>query len=123
LNTPSVLIVDNDSHTREILQNALLTERYKVVCQTSSLDAVAHCVEMKPDVVLLGITMPNMAELTILEGIKLSSPSVAVVIMSGNATADFVKNVLSKGASGIIVKPFPIGRVLEVVKICIKSPS
>jgi two-component system chemotaxis response regulator CheY len=119
---PSVLIVDNDSHTRELLQTALLTERYKVVCHKSNLDVVAHCVELKPDVVLLGITMPNMAELALLEGIRLSTPSVAVVIVCGNATADCVKDVLTKGASGIIVKPFSVVRVLEVVKKCVKSP-
>jgi DNA-binding NtrC family response regulator len=118
---PSVLIIDNDSHTREILQNTLLAEQYKVVCHRGKLDVVAHCVEMKPDVVLLNVSMPNMSELTILEGIKLSTPLVSVVVLTGNTTEDFVKNVISKGASGIIVKPFPIGRVLAVVKMCIKS--
>ena len=120
---PSVLIVDNDSNTREILQNALLAERYKVVCQKSSIDAVAHCVETKPDVVLLGISLPNMTEMLILEGIKLSSPLVPVVIVCGNPTPDFLKNVIAKGVSGIIVKPFTIGRVLDAVNKCVKSPS
>jgi DNA-binding NtrC family response regulator len=120
---PSVLIVDSDNHTREILQNALMTEQYKVVCQKSSLDAVTHCVQIKPDLVLLGIAMPNNVELTILEGIRLSSPSVPVVVVCGNATADLVNNALSKGASDIILKPFSIARVLEVVKKRVKTPS
>jgi DNA-binding NtrC family response regulator len=120
---PLVFIVDNDMHTREILQNILLAERYQVICQTSKLDAVSHCVEIKPDVVLLGVAMPKMLELSILDGIRLSSPSVPVVIMSGNATADFAKNVLSRGASEIIVKPFSMARVIDVVKKCIKTRS
>jgi DNA-binding NtrC family response regulator len=117
----SVLIIDNDFHTREALQHALLTEQYKVVCQPSTLAAVTHCVVIKPCAVLLGITMPNMAELAILEGIRLSSPSVPVVIVSGGATADLVRNVLSKGASGVIVKPFSISRVSEVIKSALNS--
>jgi DNA-binding NtrC family response regulator len=115
----AILIVDNDSHSRESLQNALLTERYLVISQKSGLDAVANCVQIKPEVVLLGISMPNMSELAILEGIRLSSPSVPVVILCGDATADCVKDVLNKGVSGIIVKPFSVARVLEVVKKCV----
>ena len=120
---PTILIIDSDSHTKEILQNALLTERCKVVCQKSCIDAVARCVEMKPDVVMLGVTMPDMAELTILDGIRLSSPSVPVVVVSGDATADLVKKALSKGASDIILKPFSIARVLDVVKKHAQSAS
>jgi len=44
-----------------------------------------------------------------------------VVIVSGGATADLVRNVLSKGASGVIVIPFSIARVLEVIKSALNS--
>lgn len=118
----SVLIVDNDSHTRDILLNALLTEQYNIVGQMRNRwEVVARCVEIKPDLVLLGVTMPNMDELNILQGLRTSIPSVPVVIVSGDATADLVKNALANGAAGIIVKPFTIARVLEVVRKSTKS--
>ena len=124
MKSPSILIVDCDSPTRGNLLSALLTEQINVVGQMqSSLEVVEHCVEIRPDVVLLGVTMPKMAELAILDGIRMSSPSVSVVIVTGNATEDLVKSALAKGASGIIVKPFSIARVLEVVKKCTKSSS
>lgn len=116
---PSVLVVDDDRAIMELLKAILRSEDYPVVGEaTNGADAVIKCVELKPDIVLLDIIMPKMDGLQALEGIRKANPAAMVLMVSGNATLEKVKEALQKGASGFVVKPFKPASVLDTIRAC-----
>ncbi len=121
---PSVMVVDDDRVTMELLKFILRSEEYRVVGQASNgADAVIQCVELKPDIVLLDINMPKMDGLQALEEIRKANPSVMVLMVSGESTMDKVNEALQKGASGFVVKPIKPSSVLDKIRLCMKEKN
>ena len=118
---PSVLIVDDDNISRDILRTFLQSENYRVAGEASNgQDAVMQCVALKPDLVLLDINMPKMDGLQALEEIRKANPAAMVLMVSANATMHKVKEAMAKGAVGFVVKPFNPASVLDKIEMCLK---
>lgn len=116
---PSVLVADDDKSMRELLKLILSSENYPVVGEASNgHEAVMNCVELKPDIVLLDINMPIMEGIEALEEIRKASPSTMVLMVSGDATINKVKEALEKGAVGFVVKPLKPAIVLDKIRSC-----
>lgn len=119
---PSVLVVDDDRITKELLTSILLSDGYLVVGEASNgADAVMKCVNVKPDIVLLDIIMPKMDGIQALEEIRKAIPATMVIMVSGEATIDKIKEALAKGAAGFIVKPLKPASVLDKISSCWKA--
>ncbi len=119
---PSVLVVDDDRMMQELLKFMLRSEAYPIVGQASNgADAVMQCLELKPDIVLLDINMPKMDGIQALEEIRKASPATMVLMVSGDATIDKVKEALEKGAAGFVVKPLKPASVLDKISNCWKE--
>ena len=119
---PSVMVVDDDRMMQEMLKFILRSESYPIVGQASNgEDAVMQCGELKPDIVLLDINMPKMDGIQALVEIRKASPSTMVLMVSGDATIDKVKEALEKGAAGFIVKPLKPASVLDKIRACVKE--
>lgn len=113
-NPLSVLIVDDDPITRQLLRAILRESDYDVVGEASNGDgALAQCLALHPDIVLLDISMPGMNGLDILQELRKKHPDCVVVMLSATATAQRVGDALRLGARGFIVKPFTAGKVVN----------
>lgn len=116
---PSVLVVDDDHMMREMLKLILHSDGYEVLGEAANgKTAVALCENLKPGLVLLDINMPKMDGLQALEEIRKISPAARVMMVSAEATMDRVKEAISKGASGFIVKPLNAASVLDKIESC-----
>ena len=72
--------------------------------------------EVKPDLVLMDITMPEMDGIQALKAIKGNDPSAQVIMCSAMGQQAMVIEAIQSGAKDFIVKPFQADRVLEAVK-------
>ena len=72
--------------------------------------------EVKPDLVLMDITMPEMDGIQALKAIKGNDPNAAVIMCSAMGQQAMVIEAIQSGARDFIVKPFQAERVLEAVK-------
>ena len=116
---PSVLVVDDDHMMREMLKLILHSDDYEVLGEAANgRTAIALCASLKPGLVLLDIRMPEMDGLQALEEIRKVSPATRVMMVSAEATMDRVKEAISKGASGFIVKPLNAASVLGKIESC-----
>lgn len=112
----SILIVDDNDLMRTLLRGILRGEEYEVAGEARNGRGAVEMVErLKPDIVCLDVMMPEMDGLEALQAIKAAQPKVEVVMISGNASADNVKEALEQGAAGFIVKPFNAARVLDTL--------
>ena len=114
-----MLVVDDDHMMREMLKLILHSDDYQVIGEAANgKTAIALCASLKPGLVLLDIRMPEMDGLQALEEIRKVSPATRVMMVSAEATMDRVKEAISKGASGFIVKPLNAASVLGKIESC-----
>ncbi|HXI45913.1 MAG TPA: response regulator [Candidatus Acidoferrales bacterium] len=103
-----VLIVDDIPETRDHLSKLLGFETDVEVVGTApgGLEAIEQALALKPDVVLMDINMPGMDGITATERLATDVPSAAVVMMSVQGEADYLRRSMLAGAREFLVKPF-----------------
>lgn len=88
----------------------------RVVAEVSDgLEAVQKAAELKPDVILLDIGLPTMDGIEAARQIRRLSPESKIVFLSQETSADIVKEALSTGAHGYVVKSEGATRLLAVL--------
>jgi pilus assembly protein CpaE len=103
-----VLIVDDISETRDHLAKLLGFEPDIEVVGTASsgADAIEQAGKLLPDVILMDINMPDMDGIAATERLSAQVPSAAVVMMSVQGEADYLRRSMLAGAREFLVKPF-----------------
>jgi len=103
-----VLIVDDISETRDHLAKLLGFEPDIEVVGTASsgADAIEQATKILPDVVLMDINMPDMDGIAATERLSAQVPGAAVVMMSVQGEADYLRRSMLAGAREFLVKPF-----------------
>ena len=113
----SILIVDDAAFMRMMLKDILIKGGYNVVGEASNgKEGVAKFKELKPDLVTLDITMPEMDGITALKEIKSEDPNVMAIMCSAMGQQAMVIESIQAGAKDFIVKPFQADRVIEAIR-------
>ena len=112
-----ILIVDDAVFMRTVLKKMLEEENYEIVGEASNgIEAIKKAKELKPDIVTLDITMPEMDGVTALPDILKESPTSKVIMCSAMGQQPMVVEAIKKGAKDFIVKPFQKARVLQAIE-------
>jgi pilus assembly protein CpaE len=103
-----VLIVDDIPETRDHLTKLLGFESDVEVVGAAAggPEAVEMAASVKPDVVLMDINMPGMDGITATEKLAAEVPTAAVIMMSVQGEADYLRRSMLAGAREFLVKPF-----------------
>ena len=103
-----VLIVDDISETRDHLTKLLGFESDidVVGAAASGAEAITMAVALVPDVVLMDINMPDMDGIATTELLAVKCPTAAVVMMSVQGEADYLRRSMLAGAREFLIKPF-----------------
>ena len=113
----NILIVDDAAFMRMMIKDILSKNGYNVVGEAENGKiAVDKYNEVKPDLVLMDITMPEMDGIQALKAIKGNDPNAQVIMCSAMGQQAMVIEAIQSGAKDFIVKPFQADRVLEAVK-------
>jgi DNA-binding NarL/FixJ family response regulator len=101
-----ILLVDDEKMVRSALQRLLSTRpEWKVVGEaTDGLDAVSKARDLKPDVVIMDVTMPEMNGLQATPAIKKENPSIEILIFTQHDSNQIVREAQNAGASGYLLK-------------------
>ena len=113
----NILLVDDAAFMRMMLKDILTKNGYTVVGEAENgLKAVEKFKELKPDLALMDITMPEMDGLQALKKIRGEWPDAKVVMCSAMGQQAMVIEAIQSGARDFIVKPFQPDRVIEAVR-------
>lgn len=111
-----VLIVDDAAFMRMMLKDILSKNGFEVVGEAENGKIASQMYgELKPDVVTMDITMPEMDGIAAVKEIKGSDPSAKIVMVSAMGQQAMVIEAIRAGAADFIVKPFQPDRVLEAL--------
>ena len=113
----NILICDDAAFMRMMIKEKKKKNGYNVCGEAENgLKAVEKYNELKPDLVLMDITMPEMDGIQALKNIKAANPGAMVIMCSAMGQQAMVIESIQAGAKDFIVKPFQADRVLEAVK-------
>ena len=116
-----VLIVDDDMLMREVLKAILRDEGFFVAGEAKDGPTGLTQVErLLPDAVCLDVNMPGISGLDTLKILREKYPGVRVVVITGDATLSTIREAVSFGASGYIIKPFNAGRVADALHAALR---
>ena len=110
----SILVADDHGIVREGLRRVLEAEQeFKVAGEASDGREVLERVrELKPQVVVLDISMPRLGGLETRERLRSNHPDVKVILLSVHGDAPMIHSAISLGADGYVLKD---GRTAEIV--------
>lgn len=118
----SILVVDDEMGIRELLNEILTDEGHTVYAAESAIQARTIREQMRPDLVLLDIWMPNTDGITLLkEWSKTGQLTMPVVMMSGHATIDTAVEATRIGAMNFLEKPIALQKLLKTVNKALES--
>ena len=113
----NILVVDDAAFMRMMIKDILSKNGYNVAGEAENgAKAVEKYNEVKPDLVLMDITKPEMDGIEALKKIKSMDSGALVIMCSAMGQQAMVIESIQAGAKDFIVKPFQADRVLEAVK-------
>lgn len=118
----SILVVDDEMGIRELLNEILTDEGHTVYAAESAVQARTVREQMRPDLVLLDIWMPDTDGITLLKEWSNSGQlTMPVVMMSGHATIDTAVEATRIGALNFLEKPIALQKLLKTVNKALES--
>ena len=112
-----VLVVDDAAFMRMMIKDILTKNGYEVAGEAENgAVAVSKYSELKPDLVLMDITMPEKDGIQALKDIKAADAGAKAIMCSAMGQQAMVIEAIQSGAKDFIVKPFQADRVIEAVK-------
>ena len=113
----NILICDDAAFMRMMIKDILTKNGYNIAGEAENgAKAVEKYAELKPNLVLMDITMPEMDGIEALKKIKASDPGASVIMCSAMGQQAMVIESIQSGAKDFIVKPFQADRVIEAVQ-------
>jgi pilus assembly protein CpaE len=103
----TILLVDDIAETRESVKKLLAFEPdFKVIGSVGSgHDGIAMAKELRPNIIIMDINMPDMDGIQATAAITQAVPTAAVIMMSVNTDLDYMRRAMLAGARNFLSKP------------------
>ena len=111
-----VLVVDDADFMRYTIKLILNKNGFNVVGEAGNgNEAINMYMELKPDIVTMDITMPEMSGLDALKNIMKLDSKAKVVMVSAMGQEVMVREAIMSGAKSFIIKPFKDEHVIKTL--------
>ena len=107
---PSVLLVDDERHIRQIVRLALAKQNLNIEEADNGEEAVRLLMQKPFDLVLLDMDLPKLSGGEVLKRVRENpaSPHLKVIVLSGQGDGDHLSGTIFSGADDFLTKPFSI---------------
>lgn len=111
----TILIADDESSIRDLLEDILAPNGARVVVATSGSEAIAIIDADAPDLAILDVRMPEPGGLAILQHLREQGNDMPVLIITAFSSSTVTIEAMQRGAYDYLTKPFDPNEVLLVV--------
>lgn len=108
-----ILIIDDDVHIGNMLEEALAKEGFHVSRAYSGTEALLVLESGRPDLILLDLMLPGLSGEEVLQRIK----GIPVIVISAKVDVDSKVDLLLGGAADYLTKPFHIRELLARIAV------
>ena len=121
---PRVLIVDDHPLTRDALATLLAGNDFDVVGQASDgHEAIELAGRLRPQLVLLDLSMPGLDGLSALPGLRSAVPDAEVIVLTASGTEDNLLAAIRAGAAGYLLKSEPPDRIVSFLRGVVRGEA
>jgi len=112
-----ILVCDDTAFMRSMLKDILVKNGYEVVGEAENGKvAIEKHNQLKPDLTLMDITMPEMDGISAVSTIVKNDANANIIMCSALGQEEIVVNAIKAGAKDFIVKPFQNERLIEAIR-------
>jgi len=118
---PRILVVDDEPSVIDVFQEFLSGQGYAISIAASGEEAVRMIPALRPDIILTDINLPGLSGLEVMRHAKQADPEVAVIVVTGYASASTAIDALRQGAFNYVTKPFDLDEVNQIIERAIAN--
>ncbi len=118
---PRVMVVDDEASVLDVFREYLAAEGYEITAISSGEEAVRMLPSARPDVILTDLNLPGLSGLDVMRHARAADPEVAVIVVTGYASASSAIDALRQGAYDYVTKPPELYDVAQIVQRAIAS--
>jgi DNA-binding response OmpR family regulator len=105
MNTPHILIIDDEANIRFVLERTLTHQGYILETATNGEEAIEHIQKNHYDLILLDLQMEPVNGIQVLRTLRETNPDTVVIILTAHGTIDSAVDALRLGAFDYVFKP------------------
>ncbi len=119
-----VVLVEDHRSFRESLRSALIQRGFEIAGEArTGEEAVDLIAAVRPDVVLMDVTLPGVDGIEVTRSVKQRVPQVHVVILTMHADQAILSNAIAAGANGYLVKDCSVDEIASAVSSVVKGET
>lgn len=118
-NQPKILIIEDEPQIRKLLNMSLSTNGFKIHEAVNGREGVSFVSNIRPDLILLDIGLPDIPGQRVLKEIRTWS-EVPIIILSVQDDSSVIIDALNSGADDYMTKPFDSEELLARIKVCLR---
>lgn len=121
--TATILVVDDEQPIAELIRKVLAQEGHNAHTANTGAEAVRKAAELKPDMIIMDITMPEMDGYEATEKIKGSEAlkDVPVIFLTGKSAQEDGGRAFARGGTAYVRKPFSNAQIRDLVNLTLQS--
>jgi len=118
-----ILVVDDFEQWRQQIRSIIETrsELHVIAEAADGLEAVQKAQELKPDLILLDIGLPNLNGLQAANRIHQVAPDAAIIFLTQNSDEELVQAALRSGAQGYVLKAKASSELLPAIEQALRD--
>ncbi len=122
--TIRLMLADDHRMLREGLRRSMTDQGFDVVGEASNGDEAVRLAEMlRPDIILMDVTMPEMDGVEATRQIQAIAPNIRIVMLTMHAEQGVLAEAIRAGASGYLVKDCSTEEIADAVRLALSGES
>lgn len=115
INGSKVLIIDDNREIIDILEDFLSINGCEIYKAMTGREGLAILDKNEVDIVILDVKLPDMSGIALLDNLKDSKPTIAVIMITGYYDPNYAIDAMKKGAADFLLKPFELEDLMLVM--------
>lgn len=122
MNSPTILVIDDEAQIRRLLSITLKSHDFKVIEAENAKEGLTMVANHPPDLVLLDLGLPDESGHEVLRHLRewYTNP---VIILSVQSSEEEIVRALDNGANDYLVKPFRTGELMARIRSALRESS
>jgi two-component system response regulator GlrR len=120
MQTPNILVVDDDKDILKLISMRLNAAGYATVTANNGAEAMSAIMLQRPDLVISDLRMPAMDGMALLDAIQQSHPSLPVIMLTAHGSIPDAVNATQRGVFSFLTKPFDSQALLQQVSSALR---